>query len=101
MRCAFSIFGDDAFRKPRTLLNPKRKALSKALFDCLSVNIAQLSQSEREMLIRKKSEFLHNFKMLFDRNKDFVDSISNATGTQGHVKTRFEVIRTLIQEVLR
>lgn len=101
MNCTFLIFGEDAFRKPRTLLNPKRKALSKALFDCISVNIANLSPVQRKTLVHRKSKFLHDFNLLFDYNKEFVDSISNATGTQGHVKTRFEVIRKLIEEVLR
>jgi len=100
MKCAITIFGNDAFRKPRSEKNQRRKALSKAIFDTLSVNLAKLTQAEVDVLILHKSTFLDKFNRLFLEDTEFFNSVSNATGTPKHVFFRFKKIREIILEVI-
>ena len=74
MILAFKIFGDDAFRK-RFNKNDKRKPISKAIFDTLSVNFALLNDIERELLLIKKNTF--KTTLIKELNKDNAFSLSS------------------------
>jgi len=100
MKCSIELFGDDAFRKPRTKSSPRRKAISKAIFDTISTNLAHLEDIDINKILKNKDYFSKKFEDLFSSNTEFTESVSNATGTPGHVFTRFNEIKKLISEVL-
>ena len=95
--CA-DIFGNDAFRR-RIRLEDRRRRISKALFDALSVNIAKLTNEERQQLIVKKENVKQSLMQLFG-NSDFNDSISTGTGNIKSVYIRFSMIKEIIQKIL-
>ena len=95
--CA-DIFGNDAFRR-RVRIEDRRRRISKALFDALSVNIAKLTNDERQQLILKKEDVKQSLMQLFG-NGDFNDSISTGTGNTKSVFVRFSMIKEMIQKIL-
>lgn len=98
MRLCVEIFGDDSFRKPKT--GNRKKPISKALFDTVSVNFAKLKSDEQIILIKNKNVFMEKFNSLFENDSSFHNSISNATGTTRHVTTRFSKVENVIFEVI-
>ena len=100
MNLSYEIFGKDAFRK-RYQANEKRKPISKSVYDTLSVNFAWLSDEERNVLLNRANLFKHKLIALFNEKDDaFHKSITSATGQKSNVKTRFETIKTIIEETL-
>lgn len=101
MNLSFDIFGNDAFRK-RFKKTDKRKPINKALFEVLSVNFAQLSDNDREILKKRKNIFkqklidLHNFS-----DGKFVRAISQGTAQKDLVHQRFNDIEKIINETLK
>ena len=101
MKLSYDIFGIDAFRK-RYDLNEKRKPISKAVFDTISVNFAWLSDEEQEVLKNKKKIFRRKLIELFNQKESsFHKSLSTATGQKSNVKTRFDKIKELIEDILK
>lgn len=99
MSTAYDIFGNWAFRKADKY--PKRrKPISKALFDTWSVNLAKISNSERESLIRKKNQVRKMFAIVCRNDEDFWNSITSGTGEKNRVVYRFKRIRKLIKEIV-
>ena len=98
MMCCYDIFGDDTFRR-RYNKSDRRKPISKAVFDSLSVNIAWLTNEQREMLIKKAEAFKDGFIELFN-DKSFNASISTGTGQKYNVDKRFNSIKQLINRIL-
>lgn len=98
MMCCYDIFGDDTFRRRYNKFD-RRKPISKAVFDSLSVNIAWLTNEQREMLIKKAEEFKDGFIELFN-DKSFNASISTGTGQKYNVDKRFNSIKQLINRIL-
>jgi hypothetical protein len=96
MRSAKAIFGETAFRKPR---QEGRNPISKPLFEALSVNLAEYSDTELEFLIKRKSLLVDGLNDLFTFNSEFKDSITLSTGSVKKVETRFSLIRELIEDV--
>lgn len=100
MQLAYDIFGDDAFRK-RYKIGDQRRPISKAVYDTISVNFAWLTDSEREILRRKRKIFRNELIELFnDKESSFHKSITTATGQKYNVKRRFEKIKELIAKIL-
>ena len=98
MDTCYLIFGDRAFRK----VNRKGKysKISKSLFDSLSVNIAWLSDTQRDQLICKKDQVQQALRDLF-LNKEFENRLSNGTGKLPNVRYRFEQIDNMLKNVLQ
>ncbi|MBR0459014.1 MAG: DUF262 domain-containing protein [Victivallales bacterium] len=107
MQLARDIFGNDAFRK-RYKTSDARHPLNKALFEAWAVNLAKLSEAEREALLARKENLKSAFMQLmcdgklknWTPNESFEVSITQGTASVSRVKCRFETIRQLIQEVL-
>lgn len=100
MNAANDIFGKYAFRK-RSKANLKRKyPINKALFESWSVNLAQLSPKELNLLKQRKNDLNENFIDLIETDQEFVGSISQGTGKINQVKHRFSAIEKLIKEML-
>lgn len=98
MKLSVDIFSDDAFRK-RYDINDNRRPISKAVYDTISVNLAWLSDEQRNMLKRKKKKFRSELIKLFN-DDTFHRSITTGTGKKSNVRTRFEKIKNLIQRIL-
>ncbi|MCP4352626.1 MAG: DUF262 domain-containing protein [Desulfobacterales bacterium] len=99
MKLSFDIFGDDAFRKRYDINETRRRPISKAVYDTISVNLAWLDNAQRNVLKREKEKFRSGLIALFN-DDTFHRSITTATGQKSNVKTRFEKIKNLIQEIL-
>jgi hypothetical protein len=97
MMVAYDIFGKYAFRKISEQKS-KRYPLNQALFEVWSVILGQLNDDDIELLKQRKSNLIEKFKYLVDNDKEFLESISQATKK---VEVRFGKIEELIQEVLR
>lgn len=92
------IFGEDAFRKLDN--SGRRKPLNRALFEVWSVLIAQLNDTERQSLIKEKSNIIEAFRNLLATDQKFVESITVSTGSKSNVLRRFSTIEELIRSVL-
>ena len=99
MQLSFDIFGNDSFRKRYDIDDSRRRPISKAVYDTISVNLAWLSKEQQHILKKKKRKFRLGFIKLCNDNK-FHNSITTATGQKSNVKTRFECIKNLIEEIL-
>ena len=98
MWAAQSIFGKDAFRK-RYSKGANRSPVNKALYEAVSVNLAELSDDQRTLLAQRKSTLKEGFITLMN-TAEFSDAVSVATGDRHKVKRRFNGIRTLFAEVM-
>jgi hypothetical protein len=98
MRCCFEIFGNDAFRK-RNDTEHRRKPISKSVYDTLSVNVAWLTDEERNKLSNLKAEFKRKMMELFNDDK-FSFAISTGTGQKYNVVQRFTGVKELIKEII-
>ncbi len=94
MKCCYKIFGDDTFRR-RYNKDDKKKPISKAIFDSLSVNIAWLTDEQQKLLIAKAESFKDGLIQLFN-DKAFNASTSAGTGQKYNVEKRFNSIKQLI-----
>lgn len=98
MNAAHELFDDDAFRK-RYDEADRRKPINKALFDTWSVNLAQLSSDEINVLKRRKHELHQGFIELMNV-EEFDSAVSRSTGDLVSVRRRFEGVAALIQRTL-
>ena len=97
MRLAREVFGNNAFRKPRS--SGQRSVINKPLFEALSVALAQVQESEQAVLNDRKDVLNEMFTGLM-ADEDFYTSISIGTQTTERVQTRFRRIKQVIDEVL-
>lgn len=101
MVAAYSIFGDDAFRK-RFHSNDNRKPINKALFEVLSVSFGKLSDRDLEIIVKNKGIFkkkligLHNTK-----DGKFLRSITQGTAQRETVEQRFSDIEKIVKETIQ
>lgn len=102
MELSYSLFEENAFRKP---FNQENKGIqnfgpiNKPLFECISVNLAQLSPEQARILIERKTPFIGAYLQLFKDN-GFYQSISNATGYEKNAKIRHMKFKELLEKVL-
>jgi hypothetical protein len=99
MEICFNIFGNDAFRK-RYNLDDRRKPISKAVYDTVSVNIAWKTKDEKDELVSKKNIFKDGLMKLFNEDEAFHRSITTGTAQKSNVKRRFDAIKELIDNTL-
>ena len=98
MKCCYTIFEDDTFRK-RYKKEDRKKPISKAVFDSLSVNIAWLNNNQRKLLMENSETFKDGLIALFN-DPEFNASISTGTGQKYSVVKRFKLIKQLIDNIL-
>ncbi|MEP9386495.1 DUF262 domain-containing protein [Mesorhizobium sp. KR9-304] len=98
MSTAHSIFGKDAFRK-RFFVGAARLPINKAVFECLSVNLAHLTDAERATLIERGEQVRRAFiELCLDRS--FESAISQGTGDINKVNRRFNAIQEMLTKVI-
>lgn len=90
MIAATKIFGNDAFRK-RYSRQHTRFPINKALFETVSVNLANLSTQERDKLIERKYAAKDGIMELC-QNRLFESAISQGTGDINKVRQRFSMV---------
>ena len=100
MRAARCIFDDDAFRKRYDPYDPRRRPISKALFEAWSVELARRSPEQISRLVEKREEVIDRFISLMNQDSDFEKAISYATGTPQRVRKRFSAIEELLKEMV-
>ena len=98
MQCCYTIFGQDTFRK-RLELDAPRSRISKAVFDTVSVNIAWLSDEQRNKLVSSASLLRERMIDLFHDDK-FMKAISTGTAQKYSVQIRFSEFKSLIDKIL-
>ena len=98
MRICREIFGNDAFRK-RFHVGDRRRPLSKALFDALSVNVAKLNDAQKSLLVQRKARVKVMLMELCNTPK-FLNAISTGTGNVQAVSTRFSMLNEEIKKIL-
>ncbi|WP_301705424.1 DUF262 domain-containing protein [uncultured Parabacteroides sp.] len=98
MVCCYQIFGDDSFRR-RLNKEDSRKPISKAVYDTLSVNVAWLTDEERNKLVAKADIFKEGMMKLFN-DKSFNFASSAGTGKKSSVELRFTRVKELIKKII-
>ncbi len=98
MTSATYLFGNDAFRK-RLDRKAGRSPFNKALFEIWSVNLSLLNSEQIAILKSRKDIIIDEF-ILLNKDRIFIDSISEGTGSAARVKYRFKKIEELIYKVL-
>jgi hypothetical protein len=99
MQVSFNIFGNDAFRK-RSKKDDRRKPISKALYDTLSVNIAKLDEREQEKLVRSKERLKEKLIELQVNDPNFVAAITTGTAKKQAVGYRFNAVKELLKKII-
>jgi hypothetical protein len=94
MKLAFDLFGEHAFKKTLAVPGHKR-VVNKPLFEAVSVNLAELTQVQRELILKNKNRFLNDFKHLLE-DESFDESISKSTANTDYVQTRFRETKIVI-----
>lgn len=96
---AREVFGDQAFRKRSASNAERRLPINKAIFESLAVNLAKVDSHQAKWLVSQRATVDERFAEL-TRNDRFFDSVSGGTGDVRKVKTRFSMVRDLLDEVL-
>ncbi len=98
MQAACALFGNDAFRK-RYSAEAARLPINKALFEAVSVNLANLDPDRLSRLLEHKAELLGGF-MALCLDRSFEAAISQGTGDVAKVNRRFKAIADLFEKVI-
>jgi hypothetical protein len=94
MITAKEIFGKHAFRKIYSVPG-SRYPINRALFDSVSIGLANVGVEDRKRLILNKKEIVEAFiKMM--RDQAFDSAISQSTGNPAKVKLRFRMVADLL-----
>ena len=98
MQLARKLFDNNAFRKPSNRAGG-RSVINKPLFECLSVALARVPESEHRVLIDRRTALNKKLSDLM-AEREFHDSISIGTQTTEQVRIRFTRVRQIIEEVM-
>jgi len=95
MRSALVVFGDHAFRK-WPLTTQRRNPVNRALFETWSV---VLSQIDERTVAARAPELRHAARALMG-DPEFIEAVSQGTGSMRRVRTRFSRAQEAVQAVL-
>lgn len=99
MKICYKLLGNTAFKRPDPQKTNSFLKTNKAIFEVLSVSIAQLSESEQEILVQRKARFQNEIYSLF-MNEDFIKSITSGTAKTPQVEYRHTKVQQLIKQVI-
>ena len=99
MRASYFIFRNQAFRKPFTE-GERRRRINKALFDAWAVGLARRSEDQITALVNSRKRVAKEFMALMENDWEFDDAITYSTGTPSRVRKRFQAIDELIERCL-
>lgn len=100
MRAANQIFGREAFRK-MYLPHQSRPPVNKALFEAWAVVLAKCTEAQIAELVQNRESLRNKSRDKTRGDYEFFTAISAATGDKRKVVRRFEVVESIVQEVLR
>ena len=99
MTICYRLLGNTAFKRPDPQKPNSFLKTNKAIFEVLSVSIAQLSENEQEILVQRKARFQNEIYSLF-MNEDFIKSITSGTAKTPQVEYRHTKVQQLIKQVI-
>lgn len=99
MTICYRLLGNTAFKRPDPQKTNSFLKTNKAIFEVLSVSIAQLSENEQEILVQRKARFQNEIYSLF-MNEDFIKSITSGTAKTPQVEYRHTKVQQLIKQVI-
>ena len=99
MKICYKLLGNTAFKRPDPQKPNSFLKTNKAIFEVLSVSIAQLSENEQEILVQRKARFQNEIYSLF-MNEDFIKSITSGTAKIPQVEYRHTKVQQLIKQVI-
>lgn len=99
MTICYRLLGNTAFKRPDPQKPNSFLKTNKAIFEVLSVSIAQLSENEQEILVQRKARFQNEIYSLF-MNEDFIKSITSGTAKTPQVEYRHIKVQQLIKQVI-
>ncbi len=99
MKICYKLLGNTAFKRPDPQKTNSFLKTNKAIFEVLSVSIAQLSENEQEILVQRKARFQNEIYSLF-MNEDFIKSITSGTAKTPQVEYRHTKVQQLIKQVI-
>ena len=99
MTICYRLLGNTAFKRPDPQKPNSFLKTNKAIFEVLSVSIAQLSENEQEILVKRKTRFQNEIYTLF-MNEDFIKSITSGTAKTPQVEYRHTKVQQLIKQVI-
>lgn len=99
MLICFSLLGNTAFKRPNPQKSNSFLKTNKAIFEVLSVSIAQLTDNEQEILVQRKARFQNEIYSLF-MNEDFIKSITSGTAKTPQVEYRHTKVQQLIKQII-
>ena len=99
MKICYKLLGNTAFKRPDPQKPNSFLKTNKAIFEVLSVSIAQLSENEQEILVQRKARFQNEIYSLF-MNEDFIKSITSGTAKTPQVEYRHTKVQQLIKQVI-
>ena len=99
MTICYRLLGNTAFKRPAPQKPNSFLKTNKAIFEVLSVSIAQLSENEQEILVQRKARFQNEIYSLF-MNEDFIKSITSGTAKTPQVEYRHTKVQQLIKHVI-
>lgn len=98
-RC-WDIFGNRAFEKSSDGNHSKRRRKSSTLFEVWMNALTSLSQTEMELLSRKKDELIQKHLKIMANDNDYFKSITYSTQKKDHYRIRRFKVDQMILEVL-
>ncbi len=96
MRRSRDLFGANAFRKQYN--NGRRYPINKALFEAVSVNVAELGAGQMAKLMDRREEVNARFASLIAGDYYFDRAISQGTGDIGKILLRFRRVNEILTE---
>ncbi len=99
MRYAHDLLGKLAFRK-MDVGRQTRSPVNKSLFEAWSVNLHRLTPTEREVLLARKDVLIERFRAKMSNDNEFLQSVTQGTGSVARVHKRFGAVRQIIEETL-
>ena len=99
MTICYRLLGNTAFKRPDPQKPNSFLKTNKAIFEVLSVSIAQLSENEQEILVQRKARVQNEIYSLF-MNEDFIKSITSGTAKTPQVEYRHTKVQQLIKHVI-
>lgn len=99
MQICYKLLGNTAFKRPDPQKPNSFLKTNKAIFEVLSVSIAQLTDNEQEILVQRKNRFQNEIYSLF-KNEYFIKSITSGTAKTPQVEYRHTKVQQLIKQVI-
>lgn len=99
MTICYKLLGSKAFKRPNPHNWDGFLKINKAIYEVLSVSIANLSASEQDILLKHSSQFRNALYCLFT-NDDFIKSITSGTAKMPQVDYRHSKVQQLIKDII-